>query len=155
MRIEFVTKNPNTSLQLAKDYISNVLLKDQYFARNYIQILKHLKALSVFGNTLCCADGSTLKLPLEVTLPNRMGINQNAKIVKQLNRFLYSYEIRMDDVYSHCRVIFFVHQIDENTSTFTFGFTKCGVGTDKTDLAASETDKICALVISGEKHLWT
>lgn len=154
MRIEFVTKNPNTSLQLAKDYISNVLLQDQYFARNYVQILKHLKALSVFENTLCCADGSTLKLPLEVTLPNRMGINQNAKIVKQLNKFLYSYEIRIDDVYNHCRVIFFVHQVGENTSTFSFGFTKCGEGTNKTDLAASETDKICTSVICGGKHFW-
>lgn len=133
-----------------------VLLKDEYFAKNFAQILKHLKALKAKRTTLCCSDGETLTLPLEINLPNRMGINQRAEIVKDLSKHNFSYEMRIDDAYSHCRIVFFVHQVDEDSTTLSFGFTKTKSDkkSDKTDIAASETDVICRYVLAGNKSLW-
>lgn len=156
MLIEHVKRNPNDDLELAKEYVVRVLLKDEYFARNFAQILKHLKALTAKRTVLRCSDGEDLKLPLVINLPNRMGINQRAEIVKDLSKHNFSYEMRIDDAFSHCRIIFFVHQVDEDSTTLSFGFTKIknDKKSDKTDIAASETDIICSDVLAGNKNLW-
>lgn len=152
MKIESLIFNTNDALELAKDYIKRVIMNDDYLKKNFAQIMRYVKGCQVRRNLLCLRTGDIPQFPIEITLPNRLGINQRAEIIKNLNHYGYSYELRLDDVYKHYRIIFFVHQIDEDSSVFSFGFTKDGEdSSDVTNLAAEETLRIRLRVLNGEK----
>ncbi|MEI4283632.1 hypothetical protein WKV52_10145 [Tetragenococcus halophilus] len=106
---------------------------------------------------MCNSDGSVAKLPIELSLKNRMGALQRSEIVKVLNNHFYSFEIRMDDSYEHQRIIFFVYDKTFQSIIMTYGFTKQnGIKiTDTTNFAGNKTDFIRNDVyINDNEELW-
>lgn len=155
MNFEHLMVNPNNSLELAKDYIKRVLEQDNHLRKNFAQVLRYLKGLKVQKNSLRLGTGDKAPDPLEMTLPDRLGVNQRAEIIKVLRHYNFSYELRLDDAHKHYRIIFFVHQIDKEVMAFSFGFTKDGSSiSNMTNLAAEETDRVCIQVLNGKKEEW-
>ncbi|NRR75038.1 hypothetical protein HRD57_03330 [Tetragenococcus halophilus] len=158
MEIQSIVNDTLCNLLIASDYIENYLLEDPHLANNFVQIIKNLKNRFIIkNNKLCNSDGSVAKLPIELSLKNRMGALQRSEIVKVLNNHFYSFEIRMDDSYEHQRIIFFVYDKTFQSIIMTYGFTKQnGIKiTDTTNFAGNKTDFIRNDVyINDNEELW-
>ncbi|MDN6507794.1 MAG: hypothetical protein L0K95_09875, partial [Tetragenococcus koreensis] len=145
-------------LVIASDYIENYIFEDPHLANNFVQIIKNLKNRFIIkNNKLCNTDGSVAKLPIELSLKNRMKVIQRSEIVKVLNNHSYSFEIRMDDSYEHQRIIFFVYDKTFQSIVMTYGFTKQkGIEiSDITDSAGIKTDFIRNDIYkNGKEEFW-
>lgn len=156
LEIDFIIKNPNNDLVLAKDFVTTVISSEEYLFENFNMIKNILnRQFIIMDNKLFNKDGTEVKLPYEISLRDKLGLYKRAEIIKPLLRNRDTYEIRMDFAFEHHRLVFFPEE-DNFNIICTFGFTKIdGIpATDNTNLASDETRRISEDFYSGNRSLW-
>ena len=146
--IIYIILKENDALTLAQDYIEDTLADDEISLLNLYKIEQHLKAYEIKNNKLYYDNGhKEVTFPIRLDVKDKFQRSKADEIVKTLDYYENSYEIRLNYDYTHPRIIFCL-STELSSYIMTFGFTKLrsrrniNLESDQTNLAAEETDRI-------------
>jgi hypothetical protein len=151
MKKIYLLENPSNSQltgDMAKQFLGHHISTNENFAKRFLFIVRHLRNFEVVNGEFTNLKLYKGELVYTIQLPDALGFYRESIIIKKLNHFSHTYEIRINDTYYKHRVLFLFSALNEslndedNFFVLSYGFTKIENGEDNTNYLAFNNDLI-------------
>ncbi|MGR9527307.1 hypothetical protein ACSS31_26860 (plasmid) [Priestia megaterium] len=139
---------PATQQQLAINFFTEQFRKDRSFAETFILIIDHMKKFTLTNNQITDLVYHNGEWIYSIQVQNLMGMYRPSIIIKKLNKFNHTYEMRINQTYYKHRILFcFTSYVEDSVTSedffiLSYGFSKMDNEKDLTDDLAQSTDYI-------------
>lgn len=135
-----------------RDYLASRFLDkmkmNRSFLETFVLIMKHVKNFVIKDDEIQDLFLYKGELIYKIYTKDILGANRESIIVKKLNRFEHTYEIRINEEYYKHRILFYFISSDESLNNkeeffvLSYGFSKSQNDFDFTDEFAESNDNI-------------
>lgn len=155
-KIYFLDKPSDSQLTgyMANQFLVDHISTNKNFADRFLFIVRHLRNFEIVNGELTNLEWYNGELVYTIQLPDAFGLYRQSIIIKKLNHFTHTYEIRINDTHYKHRILFLFSALNESANdednffVLSYGFTKIEIGKDNTNHLAFHNDLIKKDILS-------